>query len=106
MDMTDFAALLETARNMSADAAFAQLCTYGDNADCGGAWVVIPARQGFARWLKASGIGSKHHAGGWSVSVVPGIRAQSRVIYEKAADAFVNALSAAGVEAHTYSYAD
>lgn len=104
--MTDFAALLETARDASADAAFAHLSAYGDRADCGGAWVVIPARQGFARWLKAQGLGSKHHAGGWSVPVVPFIGAQSRAIYEKAADAFVKSLRAAGVEAHTYSYAD
>lgn len=35
---------------------------------CGGAYVVVPdARKGFARWLRTSGYGFRHHHGGRAV---------------------------------------
>ena len=102
----DLQAIVKEAKNASADAAFAYLTAYGDKADCGGAWVVIPGRSPLARLFKSKGFGSKHHAGGWGFPVVKQIRAQSRIVYEKAADAYVGVLKRHGIEAFTYSYAD
>jgi len=104
--MADLETIIAEAKDASADAAFAYLTAHGDNADCGGAWVVIPGRCALARKFKAKGFGSKHQAGGWGFPVVKCIRAQSRIVYEKAADAYVEVLRRHGIEAYTYSYAD
>ena len=106
MTAQDLQAIVDEAKDASADAAFAYLTAHGDKADCGGAWVVISGRCGLARLFKSKSFGKKHHSGGWGFPVVPHMRAQSRIIYEKAADAYVAVLKAHGIEAHTYSYAD
>lgn len=99
-------AIVDEAKSASAGAAFAYLHAYGDSADVGGAWVVIPGRSALARLFKSKGFGSKHHTGGWGFPVVKCIRAQSRAVYEKAADAYVEVLQRHGIDAYTYSYAD
>lgn len=104
--MADLAAIIDEAKNASSDAAFAHLVAYGDKADVGGAWVVISGRSALARHFKKIKFGSPHHRGGWGFPVVPRMPAQSRVIFEKAADAYVQVLMRHGIEAHTYSYAD
>jgi hypothetical protein len=99
--------ILHEAREASAEVAFAQLAAHGDNADCGGAWVVVkPARGAFVKHLKAAKIGFAHHSGGWAIPVCRNIGAQSRFIFEKASDAFVATLEKHGINAFTYSYAD
>jgi len=101
------AEILYAARDRSADVAFTKLAAYGDNGDCGGAWVVIsPARGEFVKHLKAEKIGFKHHAGGYAVPVCRNIGAQSRYVFEEACDAFVSVLKQHGIPAYTYSYAD
>jgi hypothetical protein len=102
--------ILYFAREAAAEEGFAYLHAYGDKADCGGAWVVVrfsgAAGLAFIKHLKAKGIGNKHHGGGWKVPVCSNIGAQSRIIYEKACDAFVAVLEKNGIKAFTYSYAD
>ena len=104
--MTNFEQIAGDALDAAAEAAFSYLAAHGDNADCGGAWVVIDGRSAYARHLRAIGVGRKHHKGGWAVSLLRGLHCQSRAIYEKGCDAYVAALRAHGIEAYTYSYAD
>lgn len=98
--------VVQEAFDSAADASFAYLSAYGDHADCGGAWVVIPGRSLIAKHCKTHGIGIKHHSGGWAIPVCTRLRAQSRAVYEKGCDAFVKVLDAHGFEGHVYSYAD
>lgn len=104
--MTDFQEIASEALDASGDAAFAYLNAYGDNADCGGAWVVVDGRSGYARHLRKIGVGRKHATGGLAVVILGALPCQSRIIYEKGCDAYVAVLRKHGIEAWVHSYAD
>lgn len=79
---------------------------HGDNASCGGAWVVIPGRGKFAKDAKASTYFLfPHHTGGIGLSFGR-TYAQSQFINEGAARAACNVLKENGIEARVYSYCD
>jgi hypothetical protein len=103
------AAVIADALDASAEAAFAALDQLGgDRGDCGGAWVVIKARKGrkaLQAALAARNIRVRV-GDGLNVYILRGQGWQSRYVYEKGCDAFVRVLEAAGIEAHTYSFAD
>lgn len=108
---TNLPTLIENALDRSAEAAFTALNSLGgDRGDCGNAYVVVTARKGrkaLVEALAAQNIRTdKHHRGGVAVHILRGLSAQSRLPYEKGADAFADTLRAAGIEAHVYSYAD
>ena len=103
---------LEVALSTAADAALNHPFYLSDRGDCGSAWIVLPQAKGRKALLAAlasehAGIRvSRHHAGGYAVHILCGIRNQSRAIKEAGCDAFAAALERAGYKANVYSYAD
>lgn len=71
---------------------------------CGFAWVNIKATTGFARWLKAEGIGHKSYYGGWDIWVWE--FGQSMTRKAAYAAAFAKVLNDAGIVAHAQSRMD
>lgn len=71
--------------------------------ECGGAYVVVPdARKGFARWLKTTGIGSRHHRSG--VCVYAERRDQSADRATAYTEGFAKVLRRNGIEASVVRY--
>lgn len=80
---------------------------HGDNASCGGAWVVIPGRGNFAKEAKASAFFLFPHHGGGIALNFGRTGAQSQFINEGAARAACDVLKANGISgAWVYSYVD
>jgi hypothetical protein len=73
--------------------------------DCGFAWVVIkPARGGFVKFLKASGIGRVREYGGGGMEIwyskLHGLMTQSVSVHYAAAKAAAEVLKEAGLHAY------
>lgn len=103
MNTLDILALAATAHDIHGDSL---LQAHGDNASCGGAWVVIPGRGKFAKEAKATPYFLfPHHAGGMALRF-GNTAAQSEFINYGAAQAAADILKAYGIEARVYSYVD
>ncbi|QUS59166.1 hypothetical protein [Pseudovibrio brasiliensis] len=99
--------ILDMAYDAATSAAIKAHGACKDQADCGGAWVVInDCQSAFARFLKQSETGDRHFEGGWRVPLCQGLRTQSRVIYEAACRAFVEVLEQHGIKAWVFNYID
>ncbi len=103
MNALEIIALAETAHDIHGDYL---LQKHGDNASCGGAWVVISGRGKFAKAAKASpNFLFPHHSGGHALRFGR-IGAQSEFIHAAAAQAAVDTLKLYGIDARVYSYVD
>ncbi len=111
MTTTFLASLILSALDLAAEAAFTSPYIYNDHADCGLAVVVIPAQKGRKAFLDVlaanhPGINTTKASGGVWITLCGGLRNQSRDVYERACDAFVETITAHGITAHTHSWAD
>ncbi|WP_020187817.1 hypothetical protein [Methylopila sp. 73B] len=98
--------VLDIARDAAAEAGIAMFDQVGDRADCGLAVVILPGRSPLVKAAKAEGIRLQKQTGGYAMSLCTGLRTQSRIVFEKACDAFVATAAAHGYEARTHSWAD
>jgi hypothetical protein len=94
----------------AANAAVVKAVADGRERDyCGFGWVVIkPARGKFVSFLKANGVGTNEHGGGWRVPrhAMAKYNGQSMGVNEAAAEAFADTLCDYGVKAYARSRID
>lgn len=101
--------IFELALDAYTSAALFRLEQYGDNGDCGGAWVVIGGRGKFAKYVKefwGDKVTSNYPQSGLVIMLGFGLRCQSRAVYEAGCKAFVEVLKREGIESYMHSYAD
>jgi len=71
--------------------------------ECGGSYVLVPdARKGFARWLKDSGHGNRHHRGGVTVYAITNSQSVERAV--AFSNAFARVLRRNGIDCSVSRY--